>query len=385
MATSTSTTERTVRRLLLAAAFSPAGLFFALILLCALVVAAVVADPADSTGPSTATSATMPGVDPKVLEAYNKAVEVVTAAKPGCKGMKVEIIGGIAEIESSAIAGRQIAENGDVTPHIIGPAIGYADTDGGKWDGLSGEDRAVGGGQFLPSTWTAYGLDANGDGVADPHNIYDVFAGTANYICGDSPVDLSDEKQLRAAIYRYNHSQAYVEDVLAQIRKFEAATAAAGSGVRTAGGNATGLAKTIIDAASAWIGTPYAWGGGGPSGPTRGIRDGGTADAHGDYAKTGFDCSGLTQYAYARAGITLPRSSREQAKLGTPIPPSSGFAALQPGDMVFWAYIPNDRNTVHHVGIYLGNGQVLHAPQSGSTVQISPMWQNGYAGGVRVL
>ncbi|MFC4859192.1 C40 family peptidase [Actinophytocola glycyrrhizae] len=122
-------------------------------------------------------------------------------------------------------------------------------------------------------------------------------------------------------------------------------------------------------AALSHLGTPYAWGGGGPTGPTQGIRDGGVADRHGDYKKTGFDCSGLTEYAYAQAGIAIGGDSRTQyASGGTRHP----FREALPGDLLFSGNTPA---TIHHVAIYLGRiygrDYVVEAPQSGSVVKVS--------------
>ena len=131
-------------------------------------------------------------------------------------------------------------------------------------------------------------------------------------------------------------------------------------------------AQIAIDAAMQYLGTPYAWGGGTAAGPSRGIRDGGVADAHGDYRKVGFDCSGLTLYAYAQAGITLPRKSTLQYNAGAHIPVDQA----QPGDLVFWAPSGNPA-AIHHVAIYLGDGKILEAPQSGDVVKISDMSSRG--------
>ncbi|MFD5868646.1 NlpC/P60 family protein [Corynebacterium sp. NPDC060344] len=126
--------------------------------------------------------------------------------------------------------------------------------------------------------------------------------------------------------------------------------------------------ETVISRAMAQVGTPYAWGGGDASGPTKGIRDGGVADAHGDYNKVGFDCSGLTLYAYAGIGITLPHYTGYQYQRGTHHPASE----MQRGDLIF--YGPNGHG---HVAIYLGNGQMVEAPQSGSTVRVTAVRYNG--------
>jgi cell wall-associated NlpC family hydrolase len=98
-------------------------------------------------------------------------------------------------------------------------------------------------------------------------------------------------------------------------------------------------AQVAVDTALAQLGDPYVWAGAGP-------------DA--------FDCSGLTQYAYAAAGIYLPHSSRMQSTMGTPV----SRDALQPGDLIF-GYDP-----VSHVGMYIGNGQMVYAPTSGDVVKI---------------
>ncbi|GAA3161625.1 NlpC/P60 family protein [Blastococcus jejuensis] len=138
-----------------------------------------------------------------------------------------------------------------------------------------------------------------------------------------------------------------------------------------AGPGNSSAAQTAIDAAMRYLGTPYAWGGGGRNGPGPGLAP--------DEGVIGFDCSGLTQYAYAQAGISIPRNSRAQyAAL-----PKVSADDLQPGDLVFWASNPGNPATIHHVAIYLGNGRIVQAPESGDVVKVSNMWWAGYAGAVR--
>ena len=112
-------------------------------------------------------------------------------------------------------------------------------------------------------------------------------------------------------------------------------------------------AATAVQTALAQIGDPYVWGSSGPD---------------------GFDCSGLTQYAYAAAGISLPHSSRAQSTLGTPVSRSQ----LMPGDLVYF-YSP-----VSHVGIYVGDGKMVHARTHGLPVAVTSVDQAGYRGAVRV-
>jgi cell wall-associated NlpC family hydrolase len=101
-------------------------------------------------------------------------------------------------------------------------------------------------------------------------------------------------------------------------------------------------AQVAVNTAMAQIGDPYVWGAGGP-------------DA--------FDCSGLIQYAYSAAGVSLPHSSASQSQMGAPVSRDQ----LQPGDLVFF-YSP-----VSHVGMYIGNGQMVHASTSGTPVQVASL------------
>lgn len=111
-------------------------------------------------------------------------------------------------------------------------------------------------------------------------------------------------------------------------------------------------ANTAIGSAQRWIGTPYAWGGGSTSGPSRGTQRGANT--------VGFDCSSLVQYAWARAGVNLPRTTHQQIGAGRPV---AGIKNAQPGDLLF----PHPG----HVQLYIGNGQVIEAPQTGGRVQIA--------------
>jgi cell wall-associated NlpC family hydrolase len=144
----------------------------------------------------------------------------------------------------------------------------------------------------------------------------------------------------------------------------------AGNQTPAGDGNAS-AAQTAIDAAMAYRGTRYAWGGGGTNGPGWGWGI--------DQGVWGFDCSGLTQYAYAQAGISIPRNSRAQYSAL----PKVSSDDLRPGDLVFWGSDPSDPLTIYHVALYLGNGRVVQAPESGDVVKESAMWWQGYAGAVR--
>ncbi|RFU18768.1 NlpC/P60 family protein [Geodermatophilus marinus] len=145
------------------------------------------------------------------------------------------------------------------------------------------------------------------------------------------------------------------------------------SGGTTAGAPSGSAVDTAIAAARSQRGLPYSWGGGGSTGPSYGIPP--------DTGIYGFDCSGLTQYAYAQAGIAIGGTSREQWYRFR----DRQVAArdLRPGDLVFWGSGPG-YTSIYHVALYLGNGQVIHAPQSGDVVRVGSMWYgSNYFGAVR--
>ncbi|WP_424806808.1 NlpC/P60 family protein [Rhodococcus sp. 27YEA15] len=126
--------------------------------------------------------------------------------------------------------------------------------------------------------------------------------------------------------------------------------------------------ESVIDRGMSQLGVQYAWGGGNENGPTKGIRDGGVADSYGDFNKVGFDCSGLMIYAFAGIGISLPHYTGYQYTAGKQVPSSE----MKRGDMIFYG-----PNASQHVALYLGNGQMLEAPQSGSSVKVSPVRWGG--------
>ncbi|MFD7161329.1 NlpC/P60 family protein [Kribbella sp. NPDC059898] len=331
----------------------------------------------------------IPGVSPVLLKAYQQAVEGAAKTLPNCRGLRWQILAGIGQIESNNAAGHAISEAGDVTPPIIGPALDGSgaggnttpvyDTDQGVWDHDSRYDHAVGVLQFIPSSFRAYSRDGNNDSIKDPHNVFDNAASAVVHLCGTTAKDFSTPEALRQALYGYNRSWSYVSKVTEAISAFDVA-APADTGKPSIGGSTNGA--LIVAAAMKKIGTPYSWGGGNASGPSTGIccSPGGS-----DGRKVaGFDCSGLTTYAAAQVGITLPRTAAAQGLLNQQIPASSGLRALLPGDLVFFGFITGSRTGIHHVGIYIGNGQMVNAPRPGTKVRVEPVWSDGYAGAVRL-
>ncbi|MDR7304425.1 NlpC/P60 family protein [Haloactinomyces albus] len=174
--------------------------------------------------------------------------------------------------------------------------------------------------------------------------------------------------------------QRYQEWVAAKEREERAAAAAAqaatdglAQGASPPGDTVSenSAVETVVQRAVSQVGVPYAWGGGNAHGPTRGIRDGGVADAHGDYLKIGFDCSGLMVYAFAGVGIELPHYSGYQYQAGRKVP----LSQKRRGDMLFW----QDGGGIHHVALYLGNGRMVEAPYSGAQVRVTSVRYDGIA------
>ena len=299
------------------------------------------------------------GINPVMLSAYEKAAQNIRTVRPKCAGMRWSVLAGIGKVESNHAAGRTVAATGDITPHILGIRLNgsgqgentsvHSDTDGGRLDGDTVYDRAVGPMQFIPATWNGpSGQDGNGDGKKDPHNAFDAALATAAYLCGTGTNDLTNEGQLRKAVYRYNLSQAYVTKVTGHIHEYDRLGPTVAGGAP--GGTATGKAKAVIDAALSQRGMRYVWGGGTIHGPSNG----------------GYDCSGLMLYAYYQgARLTLPRTSQTQRTAGTKVP----LDQMRPGDLIV---INNDGNW-GHVGLYTGNGQMVHAPNPQRPVSQAPL------------
>ncbi|MGH3797717.1 MAG: C40 family peptidase [Pseudonocardiaceae bacterium] len=174
---------------------------------------------------------------------------------------------------------------------------------------------------------------------------------TAQQLCAHGR-DTSTDSGWEAAVRSVGDGTAHLHQVLA------AATAYATAVQSNIPISPPALAA--INFAIDQIGLPYEWGGNGPR--------------QGD---PGFDCSGLTKAAYASAGIELPRTAAAQyfatRHLGS-------HEALQPGDLVFYA---NPVDGIHHVGLYIGNGEMINAPTFGMPVQVGSYRYNDYAGAGR--
>nr|WP_246782664.1 lytic murein transglycosylase [Rhodococcus maanshanensis] len=160
------------------------------------------------------------GISATALEAYGYAAAVMAQSRPEC-GIGWTTVAGIASVESrhGTYRGSSVAPRGDVSPQIRGipldggPGVAeIPDTDGGAMDGDPVHDRAMGPLQFIPETWKRWGVDANGDGVANPDNIDDAALTAARYLCARGG-DLTSEEGWRRALMAYNLSGEYLSDV----------------------------------------------------------------------------------------------------------------------------------------------------------------------------
>ena len=166
-------------------------------------------------------TASTSGIPAAALAAYQRAETVINSADKGCH-LPWQLVAAIGRVESDhgRANGNSLDGKGIARPGIYGVALdgkkgtsAIADTDAGQYDADAAWDRAVGPMQFIPSTWSVVGVDADGDGERNPQDINDAALATAVYLCsGDD--DLSTAQGQHASVYRYNHSESYVDLVL---------------------------------------------------------------------------------------------------------------------------------------------------------------------------
>jgi hypothetical protein len=196
----------------------------------ALNVPASVSDSGEITGsvggvggntPQIVASSSTNGIPSAALAAYQRAETVINAADKSCN-LTWQLVAAIGRVESDhgRYGGNVLDADGIATPGIYGlPLNGQkgtaaiSDTDGGQLDEDARWDRAVGPMQFIPSTWSVVGVDADNDGVRNPQDIDDAALATAVYLCSGED-DLATLSGQRDSVFRYNHSESYVDLVL---------------------------------------------------------------------------------------------------------------------------------------------------------------------------
>jgi len=243
--------------------------------------------------------------------------------------------------------------------HILA-AVGKVESDHGRGPGSgirsgTNEAGAAGPMQFMPGTWAAFGVDGDHDGDKDIYDPADAIPSAARYLKHEGA-----PRNMRRALYRYNHSNAYVNTVLRQAHTYAQASRtnqeqamdtskACGEAGPPSGWSAQApgpAAAKAVAFAHAQLGKPYRWGATGPS---------------------AYDCSGLTFAAYRHAGVAIPRTSGEQWRREPHVPRGHE----QPGDLVFFNSGPGTSTTnPGHVGLVIARGKMIAAPHTGTVVQI---------------
>jgi membrane-bound lytic murein transglycosylase B len=253
--------------------------------------------------------ATTSGIPAPALAAYQRAAQIIDSADKQCN-IPWELIAAIGRVESNhgRYGGNALDSNGVSRPGIYGiPLNGgndtqnIGDTDAGQYDHDTKTDRAVGPMQFIPSTWSVVGVDGDGDGKRNPQDIDDAALGTAVYLCSGNE-DLSTSKGQRSAVYRYNHSQEYVDLVLSIMRAYASGDF---SSVPTSTGGTTTFTPDFGDSVMASGVTGYHYprssskGGGGSRGSS-----GGSSSSSSGAPKSSTTTGGSTASAPSGGGST---------------------------------------------------------------------------------
>lgn len=159
-------------------------------------------------------------IGPRALAAYARAALRLDAENPECR-LAWNTLAAIAKTESNhgTFGGAAVDDDGVARPSIIGVPLdgstgllAIRDTDGGELDGDTTWDRAVGPFQFIPSTWKRWGIDGDGDGRENPHDIEDAALAAGRYLC-ESGGDLGESRGWSAAVLTFNRSVAYATKV----------------------------------------------------------------------------------------------------------------------------------------------------------------------------
>ncbi|WP_030417926.1 lytic murein transglycosylase, partial [Streptomyces sp. NRRL F-5065] len=275
---------------------------------------------ADSRGPSEA------GIPATVLDAYKKAEATLRRDKPGCN-LPWQLLAAIGKVESGHANGGRLDAEGTTLTRIIGPQLdgnGFAlikDTDGGRYDGNSEYDNAVGPMQFIPSTWAWAGRDGNGDGVKDPNNIHDATLAAGHYLCRNG-WDLSRQADLRRAVLSYNNSEDYFRTVMSWLEYYRQNTHEIPDGTGPLPG-----ARSDSD--------------------RRTTRPGPATGTGGSTGRTPGSGPGVTPGPSAPA--PAPGKPAEPARPTEPTPPGTGSPRPEPSDPPAETPTPTPTDTVHRL------------------------------------
>ncbi|MGQ0632495.1 MAG: bifunctional lytic transglycosylase/C40 family peptidase [Sporichthyaceae bacterium] len=236
--------------------------------------------------------------------------------------------------------------------------------------------------QFMPGTWALWGADAGGDGVSSPVDPADAIDAQARFMCHLAQwatqkltlgVIAGDPVQLALAAYNagagavsayggippYPETRGYLTRIRELVPTYTVAPELIGA--------LPASSSAIVAQAAQWVGQPYVWGGGDLAGPTSGLTGG----------AAGWDCSGLVRYALwhaARVDLGRPADAQARDRRGVNVPRDLAF--MRPGDVI--AFSDSGGANFQHIGIYAGNGQMIHAPRTGIQVEITDLRTDTY-------
>jgi cell wall-associated NlpC family hydrolase len=236
-----------------------------------------------------------------------------------CPGLPWTVLAGIGTVESG---------NGQSKLPGVHAGANYAGAEGPM--------------QFLPATFAEYAVDADPGKPLTPYDPADAVYTAAAMLCangarGGSPSGIEQ------AVFAYNHAGWYAEDVMTRAGSYAA---------QRTGDRRRSPAAMAVAFARAQLGKPYQWGAQGPA---------------------SYDCSGLVWAAYAAAGIHIARTTYQWQQDGPAVP----LSRIQPGDLLFYAGSDGTPTSPGHVVMYVGRGQVIQAPHTGTNVQIDPLDRAG--------
>jgi len=266
-----------------------------------------------------------------------------------------------------------VARAGSICPEIPGPIIAAQIEAESNWnlDAVS-PVGAVGLSQFMPGTWTSIGRDDDGNGAVSPYDPGDAIMAQGRYDCqiveqlrgkvaGDlTELALAGYNAGPGAVLQYGgippypETQAYVPRIIGLAARYS---------LDPSGGPASGQVADVLAVARRYLGTPYAFGGGSKFGPGPGWFAG----------TTGWDCSSYMQFVHWQgAHVDMPRTAKEQGMAGQAVRRDQ----LQPGDIVVFS-----DHDWGHVGLYIGNGQMIHEPNTGDVAKVTtiagvPYWES---------
>jgi cell wall-associated NlpC family hydrolase len=241
--------------------------------------------------------------------------------------------------------------------------------------------------QFMPGTWTTWGQDANGNGIVSPLDPPDAIMAQGNFMCAlydqvttataDGRIS-GDPFDLALASYNagfgnvtkyggippFKETQNYVTKIRGLITKYSAPST-------TGPIPGSSIGARIVAAGETQLGVPYSWGGGTVNGPSTGTGIGANT--------VGFDCSHFVQYAIYQASdgtLNVLPPSHDQANAGAEVLHRAGgtpvdYGSMQVGDII--TFRKNGQGRYHHVGIYIGDGRMIHAPLTGRTVEYTTL------------